>query len=163
MTAVKENKVLHIFVDADACPVKEEVYQVARRYGLRVTLVSNIQMRTPKEDWIELIVVGDDRLDAADDWIVENVGTDDIVISGDIPLADRCLKEGALVLGPTGRPFTEENIGDALATRNLLTQLRETGAVTGGPSPFARKDRSRFLHSLDEMIQSVRRRRRIER
>ena len=150
---------MHIFVDADACPVKAEVFRVARRYGLQVTLVSSLRMRDPAEDWIELIIVGDGRLDEADDWIVENIGIDDIVISADIPLADRCIKAGALVIGPTGRIFTVENIGDTLATRNLLSQLRKTGTVTGGPAPFKKEDRSRFLHSLDEMIQSIRRRR----
>lgn len=158
----ERNNLLKIFVDADACPVKDEVYRVAKRYGLRVTLVSNTQMRTPQEDWIELIVVEDSQLDAADAWIVDHAGTDDIVISGDIPLADKCLKKGALILRPTGRTFTERNIGDALATRNLLSQLRESGTMLGGPASFTKKDRSRFLQCLDEMIQSVLRRRGLE-
>ena len=153
---------LHIYVDADACPVKEEVYRVAKRYGLRVTLVSNKQMRTPQEDWIELIVVEDSQLNAADAWIIDHAKTDDIVITGDIPLADKCLKEGTLVLRPIGRAFTEKNIGDALATRNLLSQLRESGTMLGGPASFTKKDRSRFLQCLDEMIQSVLRRRNLE-
>ena len=148
---------LDIFVDADACPVKQEVYRVANRYGLNVTLVSNSWMRAPPEDRISLIVVGD-RLDAADDWIVEHVGENDIVISADIPLASRCLEKGAQVLGPSGRVFTDESIGEALATRELLSQLRELGTVTGGPAPFRKRDRSRFLQRLDETIQAVHKR-----
>jgi len=147
--------VLDIFVDADACPVKQEVYRVANRYGLNVTLVSNSWMRAPQEDRINLVVV-DDRLDAADDWIVEHVGENDIVISGDIPLASRCLEKGAQVLGPSGRVFTDESIGEALATREFLSQLRELGTMTGGPAPFRKRDRSRFLQRLDETIQAVR-------
>ncbi|MEN8164036.1 MAG: YaiI/YqxD family protein, partial [Acidobacteriota bacterium] len=107
---------LHIFVDADACPVKSEVYRVAGRYGLEVTLVANSWMRTPDEGWISLEVVGE-GFDAADDWIVEHVQSGDIVITADIPLASRCLKEGARVLGSTGKPFTQDNIGQAVATR----------------------------------------------
>jgi uncharacterized protein YaiI (UPF0178 family) len=149
-------RLLHIFVDADACPVKQEIFKVAKRYRLKVTLVSNSWMRVPASSWLELVVV-DKGADVADDWIVENVGADDIVISGDIPLASRCIKKGAQVLGNTGRPFTEDNIGNALSLRNLLTDLREQGVVTGGPKPFAKKDRSRFLQALDEMIVKVRR------
>ena len=148
---------LDIFVDADACPVKQEVYRVANRYGLNVTLVSNSWMRSPPEDRINLVVV-DGRLDAADDWIVEHVDENDIVISGDIPLASRCLDKGALVLGPSGRVFTDESIGEALATREFLSQLRELGTVTGGPAPFRKRDRSRFLQRLDETIQALRKR-----
>ena len=146
---------LDIFVDADACPVKEEVYRVAERYGLRVILVANSRMRTPPEDWIELVLVNN-QFDAADNYIVDHLEADDIVISGDIPLAARCLRKGALVLRPTGHPFTEENIGDALATRDLLSQLRDAGSLSGGPPPFRKKDRSLFLHQLDEIIQSIR-------
>ncbi|MCK5377862.1 MAG: YaiI/YqxD family protein [Acidobacteria bacterium] len=147
---------LHIFVDADACPVKQEVYRVAGRYGLDVTLVANSWMRTPDEGWIVLEVVGD-GFDAADDWIVEHVQSGDIVITADIPLASRCLKEGARVLGSTGKPFTQDNIGQAVATRNLLEELRGAGEMTGGPPPLKKSDRSRFLQQLDEVIQSVRR------
>jgi hypothetical protein len=147
---------LHIYIDADACPVKQETYHVAERYGLSVTLVANSWMRIPEKNWIKLFVV-DDKLDAADDWIVSNVEENDIVISGDIPLASRCLKKGALVLGTTGREFTESDIGGALATRDLLAELREAGAVMGGPAQFQKKDRSRFLSSLDQMIQRIRR------
>jgi uncharacterized protein YaiI (UPF0178 family) len=149
-----------IFVDADGCPVKQEVYRVAKRYGLKVTLVSNSWMRTPHEDWIELVVV-DGQPDAADDWIVERVSERDIVISGDIPLASRCLEKNALVLGPAGRAFTRDNIGEALASRDLMAQLRDLGTVTGGPAPFDKRDRSRFLQCLDEAVQAARRRREV--
>jgi uncharacterized protein YaiI (UPF0178 family) len=147
---------LHIFVDADACPVKQEVYRVARRYHLDVTLVANSWMRVPDEPWIALEVVGD-GFDAADDWIVEHVQPDDIVITADIPLASRCLKEGARVIGSTGKPFTQNNIGLSVATRDLLSELRGAGEITGGPPPMEKRDRSRFLQQLDEVIQSIRR------
>ena len=148
---------LDIFVDADGCPVKKEVYGVAKRYGLKVSVVSNSRMRIPQEDWVELIVV-DGQFDAADDWIVEHARENDIVVSGDIPLASRCLKKGALVLGPTGRVFTEDNIGEALASREILSHLRQLGTMTGGPAPFSSRDRSRFLQRLDATIQAARRR-----
>jgi uncharacterized protein YaiI (UPF0178 family) len=115
-------------------------------------------MRVPAEDWVQLVVVGE-RFDAADDWIVEHVGQDDIVISGDIQLASRVLKKGAQVIGTTGRAFTEANIGEALTTRELLSHLRDLGTVTGGPAPFDPRDRSRFLHRLDETIRVLLRRR----
>lgn len=146
----------HIFVDADACPVKNEVYRVASRCGLEVTLVANAWMRIPDEDRVVLKVVGD-AFDAADDWIVENVHPYDIVITADVPLASRCLKKGAYVISPTGKPFTEDNIGDTVATRDLLSHLRESGAVTGGPRPLTKRDRSRFLQQLDQVIQFIRR------
>ena len=147
---------LHIFVDADACPVKQEVYRVASRYRLNVTLVANSWMRVPNERWIALEVV-EDGFDAADDWIVEHVKPHDMVVTADIPLANRCLKKGARVIGPTGKPFTEKNIGQAVATRNLLSELRDAGEITGGPPPLEKRDRSRFLQQLDEVIQSIRR------
>lgn len=149
---------LHIYVDADACPVKQEVYRVAMRCGLDVTLVANAWMRVPDEPWLELEVVGE-GFDAADDWIVEQVQADDIVVTADIPLASRCIKEGAHVIGTTGKPFTENNIGSALATRDLLSELRGAGEITGGPPPLQKRDRSRFLQTLDEVIQSIRRKR----
>ena len=124
---------------------------VAERYGLNVTLVANAWMRVPDEDWIDLVVVGDE-LDAADDWIVEHVNENDIVISTDIPLASRCLKRGARVLGPKGRVFMEESIGEALAKREIQSLLREEGTMTGGPAPFTKRDRSRFLQRLDDMV-----------
>ena len=147
---------LHIFIDADACPVKQEVYRVAGRFGLPVTLVANSWMRVPNERRIALEVVGD-GLDEADDWIVEHVQSNDIVVTADIPLASRCLKKGARVLGPTGKPFTEDNIGMTVATRDLLSELREVGEITGGPPPLTKRDRSRFLQQLDEVIQTIRR------
>jgi len=149
--------VLDIFVDADGCPVKQEVYRVAKRYGLRVTLVSNSRMRTPQEEWLEVVVVNG-QFNAADDWIVEHVSENDIVITGDIPLAARCLEKGSRVLGPSGRIFTRETIGEAVASREFLSYLRELGTITGGPAPFEKRDRSRFLHRLDETIHAVCRR-----
>ena len=147
---------LHIFVDADACPVKQEVYRVASRYRLDVTLVANSWMRVPNEQGIVLEVVKD-GFDAADDWIVDHVQPHDIVITADIPLASRCLKKGARVVGPKGKPFTENNIGLAVATRELLSGLRDAGEITGGPPPLKKSDRSRFLQQLDNEIQSIRR------
>lgn len=149
---------LHLFVDADACPVKDEVYRVARRYGLSVTLVANSRMRVPEQEGVALVVVGG-SLDAADAWIVEQLGEDDIVVSADVPLAARCLSKGAHVVGPTGKPFTAANVGQALATRDLLADLRGCGAVTPGPRPLAARDRSRFLQALDEVVQTIRRKR----
>jgi len=148
---------LNIFVDGDGCPVKQEVYRVAKRYGLKVTLVSNSRMRSPQEDWLEIVVV-DGRFNAADDWIVEHVSENDLVITGDIPLASRCLEKGAQVLATTGRVFTRDSIGEALASRELLSHLRDLGTITGGPAPFEKRDRSRFLQRLDGMIQAVRNR-----
>ena len=147
---------LHIYVDADACPVKQEVYRVARRYQLNVTLVANTWMRTPDDPRITLEVV-EDAFDAADDWIVDHVETGDIVITADIPLASRCMQKGARAIGSTGRPFTEDNIGEAVATRELLAVLRGGGEITGGPPPLTRRDRSRLLQTLDEVVQSIRR------
>ncbi len=148
---------LVIYVDADACPVKQEIYTVAKRYGLDVVLVSNSWMRVPESGWLSLVVV-DSGPDIVDDWIADKAEKGDIVITGDIPLAWRCLGKGALVLGNTGRPFTEDNIGDVLSTRDLLHDLREQGLITGGPAPFAKTDRSRFLQELDKMIVQIRRR-----
>jgi uncharacterized protein YaiI (UPF0178 family) len=147
---------LKIYIDADACPVKNEVFRVAKRYELEVTLVSNTWMNTPKSNQIRLEVV-DGKFDAADDWIVNHAETDDIVISADIPLASRCLKKGARVLGPKGRVFTKDNIGEIMATREIMSHLRDLGTMTGGPAPFQKKDRSRFLQSLDQMIQAIKR------
>ena len=155
----EDRPLTHIWVDADACPVKQEVYRVAARYGLGVTLVANSWMRVPDERWVALEVV-EDGFDAADDWIVDHVRPGDIVITADIPLASRCLKGGARVIGPTGRPFTDANIGQAVATRDLLAGMRGAGEMTGGPPPVTKRDRSRFLQQLDELIQSLRRERR---
>jgi hypothetical protein len=149
---------LRIYVDADACPVKEEVCRVARRYGLGVTFVAGSRMRVPDGPDVVLEVV-DRGFDAADDRIAQRVGRDDIVVTADIPLAARCLEQGACVLGPSGRPFTESNIGDALATRNLLAEMRGAGIESGGPPPFDPRDRSRFLQALDRAVHAVRRER----
>ena len=147
---------LNIYVDADACPVKQEIFRVARRYGLNVTLVANSWMRIPNENGILLKVV-EEGFDVADDWIVDHVQANDIVVTADIQLASRCLKKGASVIGSTGKPFTESNIGQILATRDLLSDLRSTGEITSGPKPLMKRDRSRFLQKLDEVIQSIRR------
>lgn len=147
---------LHIYIDADACPVKAEVYKVAERYALSVTLVANNYMRYPSGDKVKLVVV-DKGVDLADDWIVDQAETDDIVITGDIPLAARCLDKGARVLGHKGLPFTPDNVGESLATRQLLSQLRDQGIMMGGPPPFAAKDRSLFLQQLDQMVNTIKR------
>ncbi len=149
---------LEILVDADACPVKPEVYRVAQRYGLSVTLVSNMRMRIPQEGWLRLVVV-DGQADAADDWIAAQASEDAIVISGDIPLAARCLAKGSAVLDLRGGAFTADNIGEALASRELLSHLRNLGTITGGPPAIGPRDRSRFLHRLDETVQAIRRKR----
>jgi uncharacterized protein YaiI (UPF0178 family) len=148
-----------IFIDADACPVKEEVYRVARRYQIHVFVVSNTSIFVPRDERIELVVVRG-GFDSADDWIVEHVAEGDIVITSDIPLADRCLKKNARVLSPRGLAFSEDSIGEALATRALLDMLRQSGEFGGGPAPFSKADRSRFLSRLDEAIHAVRRNRR---
>lgn len=152
-----ESHVLHIYIDADACPVKNEIYRVAERYRLSVTLVTNSWMRSPPYSWVKLQVVGD-GLDEADDWIVEHVQQDDVVITADIPLASRCIKGGASVIGTTGKPFTEDNIGGAVAMRDLMKELRGAGEITGGPPPLSKRDKSRFLQEFDAMIQAIRRR-----
>jgi uncharacterized protein len=145
----------HIYIDADGCPVKDEVYKVAQRYSLNVTVVANKWMRVPEVNEIRMEVVGD-GFDEADDWIVDNCTTNDIVIAIDIPLADRCLKKGARVLGYKGRVFTVEGIGDALANREIAANLRDAGIMTGGPAPFGKKDRARFLQALDALVHAAR-------
>lgn len=132
------------------------MYRVASRYQLDVTLVANSWMRVPNERWVALEVVAD-GFDAADDWIVEHVQPNDIVVTADILLASRCVKQGARVMGPTGKPFTEDNIGQTVAIRDLLSELRGAGEITGGPPPLNKRDRSRFLEQLDNVIQSIRR------
>ena len=144
-----------IYVDADACPVKEEIYRVAKRYEVPVTIVTNSWMRIPDDAGVELEVVGD-GFDEADDWIVDQVNANEIVVTTDIPLAARCLEKGARVLGPKGRVYTEESIGDALASREVSSQLRENNLMSGGPAPFGKKDRSRFLQRLDDAINACR-------
>jgi uncharacterized protein len=143
-----------LYVDADGCPVKNEVYRVARRHRLKVYLVSNSRMRIPQEDLFELVIVNE-QFNAADDWIVARVRDNDIVVTSDIPLAARCLEKGARALDPKGRVFTEESIGDALANRELRAYLRDMGNITGGPAPFDKRDRSRFLQRLDDVIQAA--------
>jgi hypothetical protein len=140
-----------VHIDADACPVKEEVYHVARRHGVKVYVVANAPLRVPAEELIELVVVRG-GFDAADDWIAGHAGPGDVVIT-----ADRCLERGARVLGPKGHVFTEDSIGQALATRALLDMLRQSGAFGAGPSPFVKADRSRFLAKLDETLHAARR------
>ena len=143
---------IEIFVDADACPVKDEVYQVAARYGLQVVLVANSRIRVPEGGGVEMVVV-DSGPDVADDWIAENIRAGDIAITADIPLAARCLEVGAAVLGSNGHPFDEDMIGSALAIRELKSDLREAGTVSGGPPPISQKDRSRFVSRLDQLVQ----------
>ena len=147
---------ISIYIDADACPVKAEIYRVAERYGLKVYVVSNSYMNVPRDARIEQVVVSD-GFDAADNWIAERVGVNDIVVTADIPLADRSLKAGASVIGNTGVPFTLASIGMAMANRELLSNLRAMGEVTGGPKPMAQRDKSRFLSALDEAIQRLKR------
>lgn len=147
---------LDLYVDADACPVKGEIYRVAERYGLQVFVVANNWMRVPDHPMIRLVTVAD-GLDIADDWIAERAGAGDIAITSDIPLAARCVKNGARAIGPDGKPFTEDGIGDVLATRNLMTELRETGEIRGGGRPFTKQDRSRFLQTMDTAIQAIKR------
>ncbi|MCG8460070.1 MAG: YaiI/YqxD family protein [Holophagales bacterium] len=147
---------MKIYVDADACPVKGEIVRVAERHGLEVVLVANSWMRTPGGSTVSLQVVGK-GLDSADDWIADRVQEHDIVVTADILLAARCLGAGASVLGTTGKLFTEDNIGDAVASRELLAELREYGEKVGGPAAMKKGDRSRFLHQLDEIIRSIQR------
>jgi uncharacterized protein YaiI (UPF0178 family) len=145
----------HIYVDADACPVKAEAAKVAERHGLCITFVANTWLQVPRRARVQMQVVTG-TFDAADDWIAERVKPGDVVVTADIPLASRCLKEGAKVLGPAGKPFTDDNIGNALATRELLTDLRAYG-VGGGPPPFGARDRSRFLEALELALRETQR------
>ena len=147
---------IQIYVDADACPVKNEIYRVAERHALKVFIVSNSPIAVPREPWIERVVVGD-AMDAADDWIAERVGASDIVITADVPLANRAVKAGAVAIAPNGKPFDDDSIGMTVATRDLLHGLRGAGEVTGGPPPFAPRDRSQFLQALDRAIVRLKR------
>jgi uncharacterized protein YaiI (UPF0178 family) len=142
--------VTEIFVDGDACPVKDEVYAVAARLGLAVVVVANQRINVPRDLGVEMVVVAEGP-DAADDWIAEEVREGDIVITADIPLAARCLAVGAYVLGTSGRELTPDSIGGALATRDIKASIRETGVVTGGPPPLSARDRSRFSNELDRI------------
>jgi uncharacterized protein YaiI (UPF0178 family) len=147
---------IRIYVDADACPVKEEVYRVATRHGLPVSVVAGGYIRVPDDPLVERIAAGP-GMDAADDWIAERAGKNDIVVTADIPLASRCVKAGASVIAPNGKPFTEQSIGMTLAVRNLMTDLRASGEVTGGPRSFQPRDRSAFLSALDQTIRRIQR------
>jgi uncharacterized protein len=145
-----------ICIDADACPVKQETYRVAERHGVNVVVVSNSPIAVPREPFIERVVVSA-GMDKADDYIAERAAKGVIVITADVPLAARCVKAGAVVIAPNGKPFSEDSIGMTLATRNLMDQLRSAGEITGGPKPFSPKDRSAFLGSLDREIVRLKR------
>jgi len=147
---------MRIYVDADACPVKDEVYRVAARHGLPVTVVAAGFIRVPQDPMIERVAAGT-SMDAADDWIVERVAPGDIVITADVPLASRCVKAGAAAIAPNGKAFTEQSIGMTVAMRNLMHDLRSAGELTRGPRPFSPRDRSAFLSALDETIRRVQR------
>jgi uncharacterized protein YaiI (UPF0178 family) len=147
---------LRVLVDADACPVKEEIYRVALRHQVPVTIVSNARLRVVEHPLVSRVVVSD-GFDAADDWIAEQTDAGAVVITADILLADRCLKAGGTVLAPTGRPFTTSSIGAAIATRAIMADLRAGGDQLGGPAPFAKADRSRFLQALDEALVRLKR------
>ena len=158
MPPANEATPIRIFIDADACPVKDETYRVAQRYGLRTTVVSNAFMVIPVHPRIDRVVVAAGP-DVADDWIAEQARAGDVVITNDIPLAERILTVGAAAIAPNGRVFTGDSIGSAIAQRAIMEQIRSTGAITGGPPPFGKADRSRFLQSLDEAVTRELRRR----
>jgi uncharacterized protein YaiI (UPF0178 family) len=147
---------IRVLVDADACPVKDEIYKVALRHEVPVTIVSNSPIRIPAHPLIDRVVVSD-GFDAADDWIAERAGTGVACITADILLADRCLKAGAVVISPNGKPFTPSSIGGAIATRAIMADLRAGGDIIGGPPPFSKTDRSRFLSALDETLVRLKR------
>jgi uncharacterized protein YaiI (UPF0178 family) len=151
---LKGLSLVKIYVDADSSPVKNEVIKVAKRYGLTVYLVSNSEIQIGQDESVEMVIVSG-NFDAADDWIAERVTDQDIVASGDIPLASRCLEKGARVIDPKGRIFTVESIGEALANRQLMAYLRDMGNITRGAAPYAKQDRSRFLQRLDDLIQAA--------
>lgn len=146
---------LIVFVDADACPVKEETYRVARRYGMRVMIVANAPLRVPGDELFELIIRP--GFGTADDYIADTIELGDVAITADIPLAARCLSKGGRVLDPRGREFMDRDIGAAVAMRDLMEELRQDGTVTGGPKPMKPQDRSRFASKLDEVINALRR------
>jgi uncharacterized protein YaiI (UPF0178 family) len=147
---------LELYLDADACPVREEAYKVATRHGLTVHVVTAGNVRVPRDPRIRLVLVAAGP-DAADDWIAERIGPGDICVTADVPLAARCLKAGGRALGPTGRRFTPDNIGSALASRELAQHLRELGELGGGPRPLGPRDRSRFLEALEQLVQAIKR------
>ncbi len=145
-----------IYIDADACPVKDETLRVAARHGLKTYMVSDGGIRPSQSPLVELVIV-DQGADAADDWIADHIHESDICITNDIPLAARCLEKGALALKPNGEPFTDNGIGMALANRELMRDLRESGEITGGPRPFSKSDRSEFLNRLETTVQAAKR------
>ena len=145
---------VEILVDADACPVKDEIYSVAARYGLHVILVANQRLGTPEGLGVKMLIVGKEP-DAADDWIADNARSSDVIITADVPLASRCIQAGARVLGTNGEPFSEDSIGNALAIRDLKADLREAGVATRGPRPNSARERSRFSSKLDAMVQQA--------
>lgn len=147
---------LNIYIDADGCPVKDETYKVAERYQLKVFVVANKYLNVPQSSRIEMVVASSD-FDAADDWIVEHAEKGDIVITADILLAERCVKKQVRAIGTKGIEFTEDSIGSAVATRELMQNLRHMGEVRGGPAPMDKKDRSKFLSTLDQVIQQLKR------
>ena len=156
-------KPITLYIDADACPVKQEVYRVAERHALKGTalkvfVVSNSPIAVPRDmsNLIERVVVGA-GMDGADNWIAEHARDSDVVITADVPLASRCVKAGAMVIAPNGKPFTKDSIGITLATRNLMDSLRSAGEITGGPKPFAPRDRSSFLSALDQAVVRLKR------
>ncbi len=153
---MSEASPIKIYVDADACPVKAEIYRVAERHGLMVHVVANSFMNVPRDPLVKLVVVGA-GMDEADNWIAERAGSRDIVVTSDVPLASWCIKAGAAVIAPNGRAFTRDSIGMALATRNLLQDIRDAGQITGGPKPFAPRDRSNFLSALNQAIVRLKR------
>jgi uncharacterized protein YaiI (UPF0178 family) len=159
MSLERESGALEIFIDADACPVKDEVYRVARRHGLTTHVVSNSFMLIPAHPSIKRVVV-EAGPDVADDWIARHARPGDMVITNDIPLAERALAAGAVAIAPNGRVFTADSIGSAVAQRAIMEQIRGSGGITGGPAPFGKADRSRFLQALDEAINREKRRRR---
>jgi len=149
---------LRILVDADACPVKDEIYKVALRHKVPVSIVSNSPFRIPRHELVHRVMVSD-GFDAADDWIAEHADANTVVITADILLAERCLKAGASVIGNNGKPCTMDSIGSAIATRAIMADLRAgADGITGGPPPFSKADRSRFLSALDEVLVKLRRR-----
>jgi len=155
------SKAVMIYIDADACPVKQEIYRVAERHALKgvdlkVIVVTNSPIAVPRDEFVERVIVGA-GMDEADNWIAERARAGDIVITADVPLASRCVKAGAEVIAPNGRAFTKDSIGMTLATRNLMDSLRRAGAITGGPKPFAPRDRSSFLAALDQAIVRLKR------
>ncbi|MAO56071.1 MAG: hypothetical protein CMM61_10260 [Rhodospirillaceae bacterium] len=148
---------VEIYVDADACPVKDEVMRVAGRHGLKTRMVTDGGLRPPRDPMVEVIIVAQGA-DAADDWIAEHITGADVCVTNDIPLAARCLEKGAAAIRPNGEEYTEDGIGMALAGRELMQGLRETGEITGGPRPFSKADRSRFLDRMETVVQAAKRR-----